>query len=66
MYLVYEYKNKKGQKYYLHTKTVTLKSTKKKQQIFYFSKDPKGSIDLPSGYGIVENKKTGLPFLKKK
>jgi len=62
----YEHKNKKGQKYYLHTKTVKLKSTGKMQTIYYFSKDPKGSIDLPAGYKVVENPKTGLPFLKKK
>lgn len=36
------------------------------QTIYYFSKDPKGSIDLPAGYKVVENPKTGLPFLKKK
>jgi len=62
----YEHKNKKGQVYYLHSKTVKLKSTGKMQTIYYFSKDGKGSIDLPPGYKVVENPKTGLPFLKKK
>ncbi len=63
---MYSYKNKRGQAYHLHTKEVTLKSTGRKQRIFFFSKDPNGAIELPSGYGIVENTKTGLPFLKKK
>ncbi|MCX8178850.1 MAG: hypothetical protein N3D75_03405 [Candidatus Aenigmarchaeota archaeon] len=64
--MAYEHKNKKGQKYYLHMKNVKLKSTGRMQTIYYFSKDAKGSIDLPQGYKVVENPKTGLPFLKKK
>jgi len=51
----YEYKNKKGRVYYLHSKG----------RLFYFSKDKKGSIDLPKGYKVMENKVTGLPMLKK-
>jgi hypothetical protein len=35
------------------------------QRIFFFSKDPNGSIDKPEGYEVVESKKTGLPLLKK-
>jgi len=36
-------------------------------RIFYFSKDPTNAIfDLPLGYEVVENPKTGLPFLRKK
>ena len=56
------YKSKKtGQKYWLHVKT------KCKAKIFYFSKDPADAVfDLPFGYEVVENPKTGLPFLRKK
>jgi hypothetical protein len=64
--VAYAYKNKKGQTYYLHTKTVKLKSTGKMQTIYYFSRQEKGAIDLPPGYKVVENPRTGLPFLKKK
>ncbi|MDD4983869.1 MAG: hypothetical protein PHH82_03475 [Candidatus ainarchaeum sp.] len=52
----FSYKNSKGLTYHLH----------QKGRLFYFSKDPKGSIELPSGYKVVENKRTGLPMLKKK
>ena len=35
--------------------------------IYFFSKDPSGSInDIPKGYEVYEEPKTGLPFLKKK
>lgn len=52
----YSHKNKKGNTYYLHSKG----------RLFFFAKDPKGSIDLPAGYLVIENKKTGLPMLKSK
>jgi len=52
--MVFEYKNKKGRVYYLHSKG----------RLFYFAKDKKGGIDLPKGYKVIENKKTGLPMLK--
>jgi hypothetical protein len=47
---------KSGKMYYLH----------QKGHLTYFSGDPKGAIDLPAGYTIIENKKTGLPMVKKK
>ncbi len=65
--MAYEYKNKKGQTYYLHTKQVTLQNGRK-QQIYYFAREEKRgeTIDaVPSGYRIEENDRTGLPFLKK-
>ncbi len=52
----YSHKNKKGNTYYLHNKG----------RLFFFSKEPKGGIDLPAGYDVIENKKTGLPMLKSK
>jgi len=54
--MVYSHKNKKGNTYYLH----------KKGRLFYFSKDPKSGIDMPTGFVVIENKKTGLPMLKRK
>jgi hypothetical protein len=65
--MAYEYKNKKGQTYYLHTKQVTLQNGRK-QQIYYFAREEKRgeTIDaVPSGYRVEENDRTGLPFLKK-
>ncbi len=57
----YVYKTKKGEKYWLHVKE------KGKAKIYYFSKDPSGALfSLPAGYEVVENPKTGLPFLRKK
>jgi len=55
------YENKKKKKYYLHEYTGT-----GEKRIFYFSKDSKDAIDLPPGYEIIENLKTGLPTLKKR
>ncbi len=52
----YSHKNSKGNTYHLHSKG----------RLFFFSKEPKGSIELPVGYKVIENKKTGLPMLKKK
>jgi len=55
------YKSKTGQKFWLHMKE------RGKARLYYFSKDPVGALnDLPKGFEIVENKTTGMPFLKKK
>ena len=65
--MAYQHQNKKGQTYYLHGKEVTLQNGRK-QQIFYFAREPKPADVLnavPAGYRIEENEKTGLPFLKK-
>lgn len=66
----YEVKSKKsGTTYYLFKKDVTLRGGRK-QTIYYFTKDeknPKGEPvdDLPGGYEVMENARTGLPMLKK-
>ncbi len=40
---------------------------KGKATLYFFSKDPRGAINaLPKGFTVVENPKTGLPFLKRK
>jgi hypothetical protein len=62
----YSYENSRGQTYYLHGKEVTLQNGRT-QQIFYFAREPKAgeALDaLPPGREIVENPRTGLPFLK--
>jgi hypothetical protein len=63
----YSYKNSKGQTYYLHGKEVTLQGGRK-QRIHYFAKAPKPGEALdavPAGHSVVENQRTGLPFLKR-
>lgn len=57
---------KTGRTFYLHQKEVILKGARK-QKIYYFAGQVKeGAVDeLPVGYGIGENSKTGLPILKK-
>ena len=56
IFLGYEHTNSRGQKYWLHHKG----------RLFFFSKKSEESIDLPEGYAVVENQRTGLPMLKKK
>lgn len=58
--------NSKGQTYFLHGKMVTLRGGRK-QQIYYFARtEKKDALDaLPTGYKVTENKRTGLPMLKK-
>lgn len=65
--MAYEKKNSKGQTYYLHKKDVTLRGGRP-QTIYFFAKEVKaGALDeLPEGYMVMENERTGLPMLKKK
>ena len=38
-----------------------------KSRLYYFSKQPVGALNsIPKGFEVSENKKTGMPFLKKK
>ncbi|MBT3865344.1 hypothetical protein HOE67_00735 [Candidatus Peregrinibacteria bacterium] len=65
--MAYAHTNSKGQTYYLHTKEVTLRGGRL-QRIFYFAREakPNDALDeMPDGYLVVENKRTGLPMLKK-
>ena len=62
--MAYTFKNSKGKTYYLHTKDVTLKGGRN-QTIYYFAKDQRSNAcDLPAGKKVVENERTGLPFVK--
>ncbi len=66
--MAYSVKSKKsGKTYFLHSKEVTLAGGRK-QWIFYFAgEQAKEAIDeLPKGYEVTENSRTGLPMLKKK
>jgi len=67
--MAYSTKSKKsGKTYYLHSKEVKLAGDRK-QRIYYFAGaiDKKTAIEaLPAGYEVFENKRTGLPMLRKK
>ncbi|MDB6133370.1 MAG: hypothetical protein JWM59_1613 [Verrucomicrobiales bacterium] len=57
---------KSSKTYYLHIRE-TPRADGKVTRLFYFSGDAKGAApELPEGYTVVENERTGLPFLKKK
>lgn len=64
--MAYSYTNKKGVKYYLHKKDVTLRGGRR-QTIYYFARDVRaGAIDaVPAGYKVIETERTGMPVLKK-
>ena len=65
--MAYEFKNKKGVSYYLHSKDVILKGGRK-QRIYFFARDVRpGALDaVPEGYKVIETPRTGMPILKKK
>ena len=54
--------------YTLYTIERKLKSGKKMNLYFFSKKKPKRGkpIDLPAGYKVIKNKRTGLPMVKKK
>ena len=65
--MAFSHTNSKGQTYFLHTKDVNLRGGRR-QTIYYFAREvkPNDSLDaMPAGYKVVENKRTGLPMLKK-
>lgn len=66
--MAYSVKSQKsGKTYFLHSKEVTLAGGRK-QRIFYFAGEAaKEAInELPQGYEVTENSRTGLPMLRKK
>ena len=65
--VAYSVKSKKtGEEYYLHSREVTLRGGRK-QTIYFFARTEKeGALDdLPGGYEVMENSRTGLPMLRK-
>lgn len=65
--MAYQYKNTKGTDYYLHSRDVQLRGSNKKQTIYFFAKIAGiGGMDqVPAGYEVVENTRTGLPVLRR-
>ena len=57
---------KSGQTYYLHSKDVILRGGRQ-QTIFFFAREVKDGAqdELPAGYEVMENSRTGLPMLRK-
>lgn len=66
--MAFSYTNKKGQTYYLYTTTVELRGGNRQQTIYYFSKQQKQGVldEIPQGFEVVENTRTGLPVLRRK
>lgn len=65
--MAYSVKSQKtGETYYLHSKDVTLRGGRL-QTIYYFARAEKEGVmdDLPAGYEVMENSRTGLPMLRK-
>lgn len=61
MRMGFSYTNSRGQTYWLHSRKAKSGAT-----LFFFSKKKEGSIDLPEGFEVIENERTGLPMVKKK
>ncbi|MBI4079339.1 MAG: hypothetical protein HY429_03525 [Candidatus Levybacteria bacterium] len=66
--MAFTHTNRKGEKYYLHKKDVTLRGSGKRQTIYFFAREQRSGVmdNLPAGFQVLEVKKTGLPVLKKK
>ncbi len=67
--MAYSYTNSQGTTYYLHSKEVTLRGGNRLQRIYYFARDERkgDAVDaVPQGFEVVENKRTGLPVLRRK
>lgn len=65
--MAYSVQSKKtGETYYLHSKDVTLRGGRQ-QTIYFFARAQKEGVmdELPEGYEVMENGRTGLPMLRK-
>ena len=57
---------KSGKTYYLHARAQQLKGGRTVTLYFFAGEEKDGAIDeLPAGYVVSENSRTGLPLLKK-
>jgi len=54
--VAYSHINSKGDTFWLHSKG----------KLFFFSRKPEESIDLPSHLEVFENQRTMLPMVRKK
>ena len=54
--------------YTLHARTVKLKGGHEQTIYFFSRRSPKSGepSDLPDGYDVVVNRRTGLPYLKRR
>lgn len=54
--------------YTLHAREIELKGGHKQVIYFFSQRNPKSGVpvELPPGYSLAVNKRTGLPYLKKK
>lgn len=53
--------------YTLHAREVELKGGHKQVVYFFSQRNPKSGspVEMPEGYKVAENKRTGLPYLRK-
>ncbi|MBV9464352.1 MAG: hypothetical protein JO317_09005 [Verrucomicrobiae bacterium] len=57
---------KSGKTFYLHSRETNLPNGKVRKLFFFSGTQGEGALDnLPEGYEVIENEKTGLPMLKK-
>lgn len=65
--MAYKYTNQKGQDYFLHATQVKLRGSGKNQTVYFFARNERrNAVDrMPQGFRVKENKKTGLPVLKR-
>ena len=64
--MAFEFKNSKGQTYYLHANKRVSKSGKEITMYFFARDVREGALDeVPAGYQVVETERTGMPVLKK-
>ena len=66
--MAYSVKSKKsGKTYYLHLREQKRKDGNTTKLYFFASEVKEGAVDeLPKGFKVIENERTGLPFLKRK
>jgi len=63
--MAFSYTNTRGNTYYLHATTRTLKSGKEGKLFFFAKSEREGALDaVPEGYQVAETK-NGLPVLKR-
>lgn len=65
--MAYSHKsNKSGETYFLHSKTVTLRGGRQQTIYFFAREEREGALnEVPAGYVVMENSRTGLPMLKR-
>jgi hypothetical protein len=57
---------KSGKTFFLHGRETALPNGKVRRLFFFSTKIADGALDnLPAGYEVIENARTGLPMLKK-